>query len=130
VPPDSLELRLGWADDGGGLSGWLEVRNTGSTVVRLAGKPGLRPLGTDGKPLRTECIVTAELRLPGYVDVPPGAVARAPVGWGGWDGPPAGGQVEVTISDARYTVTVDGPAQPAGSGPGTNLWSNWFELVP
>ena len=131
VPQESLEVRLSWSpNDAGGLTGWLEVRNTGDSVVRLENKPGLRPLGVDGAPLATECIVTLELRLPGYVDVPSGGVARAPVGWAGWNGPAASGQVEVTFADLTYVVEVDGPAQPAGHGPGTNLWSNWFELVP
>lgn len=126
----TLDVRLSWsADDNGGLIGWLEVRNDGENAVRLAGKPGLRPLGLDGAPLATECIVTLELRTPGYLDVPSGGAARAPVGWGGWAGPPASGQVEVSFSDLTYIVDVDGPAQPPGRGPGTNLWSNWFELV-
>jgi hypothetical protein len=125
----TLEVRLSWsADERDGLIGWLEVRNSGENVVRLAGKPGLRPLGLDGAPLATECVVTLELRTPDYVDVPSGGTARAPVGWGGWDGPPAGGQVEVSFSGRTYTVDVDGPAQPPGRGPGTNLWSNWFEI--
>jgi hypothetical protein len=125
------DVQLVWSpDDQGGLTGWVEVHNSGDSVVRLSGKPGVRPLGVDGRPLTTECVVTLELRTPGYVDVPGGRVARAPVGWAGWDGPPASGQVELTVSSNSYTVVVDGPTQPAGRGPATNLWSNWFELLP
>jgi hypothetical protein len=126
-----LEVGLSWAaDDNGGLTGWLEVRNTSDDVVRLPGKPGLRPLGVDGAPLAADCIVTLEMRVPGYVDVASGGRARAPVGWGGWHGPAASGRVEVTFADQTFVVEVDGPAQPTGHGPGTNLWSNWFALVP
>ncbi len=126
----TIEVRLTWsADEHGGLSGWVQVRNVGTSPVRLPNKPGLRPLGLDGTPLDTECIVTLEMRMPGYVDVPAGGIGRAPVGWAGWDGPAAGGQVEVTIADATYTVRVDGPAQPSARGPATNLWSSWFQLV-
>ena len=128
--PSADDVRLSWSpDDQGGLTGWVEVRNARQSVVRVSGKPGLRPLGVGGEALPTECIVTLEMRTPGYVDVPSGGVARAPVGWAGWDGPPASGRVEVTVSDLSYTVEVDGPAQPTGRGPATNLWSSWFELV-
>lgn len=124
------DVRLAWSpDEQGGLSGWVEVHNSGERAVRLSGKPGVRPLGIDGAPLATECVVTLELRTPGYVDVPSGSLARAPVGWAGWDGPPASGWVEVRVSETSYTVEVDGPAQPSSRGPATNLWSNWFELV-
>lgn len=130
MPLEALEVRLAWApDENGGLTGWVEVRNTGADMVRLPGKPGVRPLGVDGARLPTECVVTAEMRLPGYVDVPSGGGARARVGWAGWAGPPASGQVEVTFADHTYTIDVDGPAQPSARGPATNLWSSWFELV-
>jgi hypothetical protein len=130
MPQQDLEVRLAWsADEQGGLTGWVEVHNPGDQVVRVEGKPGVRPLGTDGAPLDTECVITLELRTPAYVDVPRGGVARAPVGWAGWHGPPASGQVEVTFSGRSYTVEVDGPAQPSSRGAATNLWSNWFELV-
>jgi hypothetical protein len=129
--PSTNDVRLSWSlDDQGGLTGWVEVHNSREGVVRVSGKPAIRPLGVGGEALPTECLVTLELRTPGYVDVPSGGIARAPVGWAGWDGPPAGGQVEVTISDRPYTVEVDGPAQPTARGPATNLWSSWFQLLP
>jgi hypothetical protein len=57
----------------------------------------------------------------------PGERARAPVGWGGWDGPPASGKVLVTWAGGQTQVTADGPVQPEADGPATNLWSSWFE---
>jgi hypothetical protein len=129
--PRAGDVWLSWSPDGqGGLTGWVEVHNSTDNVVRVTGKPSVRPLGVDGAPLATECVVTLELRTPDYVDVPSRGVARAPVGWAGWDGPPASGQVEVTLGGRAYTVDVVGPAQPSGRGPATNLWSSWFELVP
>jgi hypothetical protein len=130
VTQESLTVELSWsADANGGLTGCITARNIGDDVVRVAGKPGVRPLGVDGTPLGTECVVTMEWRPPGYVDLPSGGVARAPVGWAGWNGPAASGRVEVTMADSTYVIDAEGPASPASRGPSTNLWSNWFELV-
>jgi hypothetical protein len=126
--PEEVQFVLAWhAEEDGGLTGELRVRNTSSRRVRLAGKPGLQPVGVDGVPLDTECVVTLELVLPGYVDIDPGDEASAPVGWAGWDGPPASGEVVVQWPGGGSRVTVSGPRQPASAGPATNLWSSWFE---
>jgi uncharacterized protein DUF4232 len=129
--PDDLELSLVWdEDDEGGLVGQLRARNITAMPVRLSGKPGLRPLGEDGAPLATDMVVTAEFRSPGYAEIGPGEQASAPVGWAGWHGPPAGGQVAIRLSGGDVIVATSGPFQPTRWGPPTNLWSSWFDLVP
>ena len=127
--PDQVSASVRWTSDGESLIGWVEVRNVSDAPVRLSGKPGLTPLGADGRPLDTSTLVTMELRTPGYVDVPPGATARARVSWSGWDGPPAGGRVRVGLAGGTVDAEVDGPVQPPSRGPGTNLSSTWFELA-
>jgi hypothetical protein len=128
--PEDLAIALAWQHtDDGALSGRLTVRNVSDHPVRVSHKPGLQPLAADGHRLDATCIVTAELRDPNHVVLEPGQQAQAPVGWAGWDGPPAGGDVHVTLAGGATTVTVDGPAQPASRGPATNLWSSWFQAV-
>jgi Protein of unknown function (DUF4232) len=129
--PDDLELSLVWdEDDEGGLVGHLRARNITATPVRLSGKPGLRPLGEDGALLATDTLVTAEFRSPGYAEIGRGEQASAPVGWAGWHGPPAGGQVAIQLSGGDVIVATSGPFQPTRWGPSTNLWFSWFDLVP
>lgn len=127
--PDDVELSLSWRAESGRLTGYLEARNVSGHPVRLSHKPGLTPVGTDGKPLDAHTMVTAELRMPYYVELAPGARARAPVGWGGWDGPPASGAVIITLAGGTAEVHVDGPPQPESRGPATNLSSSWFERM-
>jgi len=74
-----------WQDDDAALSGWVEVTNTGSDVLRVHGKPSVTPLAEDGSRLDARHLFTLEFLLPGYVDVPPGWQARAPVSWAAWD---------------------------------------------
>ena len=127
--PAEVEFSLAWRLEDGHLVGELEARNIGSRAIRLSGKPSLRPVGADGQPLDTGTVVSLELRLPGHVEVEPGRRARAAVGWAGWDGPPARGEVIVGWPGGHVVVTANGPRQPESSGPATNLWSSWFELV-
>jgi len=124
--PDDIALSLTWRPDGDGLQGELGARNVGQHRVRLYGKPRLVPLDIAGHPLAADTIVTAELRLPGYAELAPGESAVAAVGWAGWDGPAAGGTVRVEWPGGQADVPADGPRQPAGGGPATNLWSSWF----
>jgi hypothetical protein len=127
---DEVELRLRWHQvRDGALGGRLEVRNIGTRTVRIGGKPTLTPIGEHGRPLETEFVVTAELRMPPYVDLAPGQRAAAPVSWAGWDGPPASGQVRVEFDDVTVDVAADGPAQPASRAEPTNLSSSWFDLL-
>jgi hypothetical protein len=126
--PEDVELRLSWRTDDGQLVGALMARNVGNRVVRLSGKPVLRPIGADGEVLDTETVVSLELRIPDYVDLAPGGRARAPIGWAGWDGAPASGRIIVEWPGGQVAVLAEGPRQPASTGPATNLWSSWFEL--
>jgi hypothetical protein len=129
-----LAVRVVWeAKDGGldgGLDGYVEVRNVGDHVVRVDGKPLIRPLGADGKPLDAQHIVTAELRVPSYVDLQPGESATSRIGWAGWDGAPASGEVLVEWGsrgpERTARVAVEGPPQPPSPGPVRNLYSSWF----
>lgn len=127
--PTEVGFRLAWQLDDDELVGVLEAHNIGDRIIRLSGKPSLKPVGADGEVLATDMVVSLELRLPGHVEVPPGGRARAAVGWAGWDGPPASGQIIVEWPGGQVRVTAEGPRQPASSGPATNLWSSWFELV-
>lgn len=120
---------LSWRAESGRLRGELEARNTSNHPVRLSGKPGLTPIGRDGDPLDAETIVTLEFRPPGYVELAPGERARAPVGWGAWDGPPASGRVVVKWDGGEIEVMADGPRQPEADKRPTNLWSSWFKRV-
>jgi len=125
---DEVEFVLSWrADSRGRLTGHLEARNVCRHRVRLSGKPGLEPLGINDKPLGAACLVTLEMRVPGFVELAPGERARAPVGWAGWDGPPAGGTVIINWSGGAAKVPSDGPRQPESRGPVTNLSTSWFE---
>jgi hypothetical protein len=125
--PDDLELGLAWRlQEDGTLRGVLRARNVSQRRVRIAGKPALHPLADDGVPLGADSVVTAELRLPGYLDIDPGQVAESPVGWAGWVGHQASGDVVVEIAGAEWLVRVVGPRQPEATGPATNLWSSWF----
>jgi hypothetical protein len=73
-------------------------------------------------------IMTLELRLPGYVELAPGESATSGVGWAAWDGPAVGRLVRVEWPGGQADVPIDGPRQPAATGPATNLWSSWFEV--
>lgn len=124
-PPD-VAVSLDWHPDGEALRGEVVARNVGNRRVRLTGKPRLIPLDDAGQPLDADAIITLEMLMPGYVELDPGESAAAPVGWAGWDGPPAGPQVRVEWPGGSVDVTTEGPRQPAGRGPATNLISSWF----
>ncbi|HST49544.1 DUF4232 domain-containing protein [Jatrophihabitans sp.] len=124
--PDDVAFSLTWQPDGEALRGELAARNVGNRRVRLTGKPRIVPLDTAGQPLAAEAIMTLELLVPGYVELEPGESATAPVGWAGWDGPAAGPRVRVGWPGGQVDVAADGPREPAGNGPATNLWSSWF----
>ena len=48
---DEVEVTVRWERDEAGLRGQVLVRNVGGRTCRLPGKPGVRPLGQDGRPL-------------------------------------------------------------------------------
>ena len=127
--PDDVTFALTWSEEDGALKGVLEARNVGGRRVRLSGKPQLSPLDADGQPLDAPTIISAELRMPDYAELDPGEAARSNVGWGGWDGPAAGGIVRVEWRGGQADVPVSGPRQPSATGPATNLWSSWFERI-
>lgn len=127
--PSDVAFRLFWRAESGHLRGELVATNVSDHAVRLSGKPGLTPIGLDGEPLAAKTVVTLEFVPPGFVQLAPGERARTRVGWSGWDGPPASSTVLVTWSGGQTEVTADGPAQPEGHGPATNLSSSWFERI-
>jgi hypothetical protein len=53
--------------------------NISNHSARLAGKPGLTSIGTDDRPLDTDCALSLEWREPGYVELKPGERASSPV---------------------------------------------------
>lgn len=127
--PADLRLSLAWhAGPSGSLAGRLQARNVSDRLLRLAGKPALKPLGTDGLALDVDCVVTAEMRRPGFVDMAVGEAAVAPVVWGGWAGVPASGDWEVTLPGGTWFVTATGPRQPASLGLATNVSSTWWAM--
>jgi hypothetical protein len=127
--PGEVEFTLTWRADLGRLTGVLEALNVCDHPVRLAHKPRLSPTGVDGRPLDADHIVSAEMKIPGHVDLDPGKRARAHVSWAGWDGPPASGRVIVGWTVGSVEVEASGPQQPESLGPPTNLSSSWFEYV-
>jgi hypothetical protein len=126
--PDQVEVGLSWQERGDALTGSVTVRNTGSRACRVSGKPAVIPLAADGSPLDVQTIITLELRIPDHVVLEPGQEGRAPVGWGGWDGPPAGDRAVVVWGAERHRteVPVAGPRQPTSRSGPTNLSSGWF----
>jgi Domain of unknown function (DUF4232) len=127
--PGDVAFRLSWRAESGHLRGELEASNVCDHAVRLSGKPGMTPIGVDGKPLAARTIVTLEFVPPGFVELAPGERARTRVGWSGWDGPPASSTVVVTWSGGQTEVRADGPVQPIAKGPATNLLTSWFERI-
>lgn len=126
--PVDLDLVLVWSsDEHGGLTGELRARNVSDGPVRLGGKPGLQVLGVDGKPLDVRCILTAEIRRPGYVDLYPGEEAVSPVLWAGWDGGSVSGEVVVRLPGGSSRVRCSGPRQPTAVGPAMNLSASWWK---
>jgi hypothetical protein len=127
--PEDLSVTVRWERDGGGLRGQVIAENTGERACRLPGKPGVTPLGLDGKPLPVETVITLEWVSPGYVALEPGQRAAAPVAWGGWDGLAASAQAQVTWPGGAAMAAVEGPAQPAATGAPGNISSSWFRLL-
>ena len=127
--PGEVDFSLVWDLSNGSLTGELLAQNVCDRAIRLSGKPGLTPRGEDGEPLDAPTVVTAEYRPPGYVALEPGERARARVGWGAWNGPPASGTVTVKWDAGEVDIEALGPRQPDRTGPANNLWSSWFERV-
>jgi hypothetical protein len=125
-----VRVSLIWhPDEDGALHGSVTVHNISDRAVRVGGKPMIRPLGEDARPLETEHLVTAELRMPPHVDIPPGGRATASVSWAGWPGPAASGSALVSWNGGETVVQIDGPAQPPRTEEPWNLSSSWFDLV-
>ena len=53
-----MQVEVVGYDDGGSLSGWVEVVNDGATALRLPGKPSVRPLAVDGSELDLPHVIT------------------------------------------------------------------------
>jgi Protein of unknown function (DUF4232) len=126
---DDLAVSVRWERSGSGLAGEIFVENVGGHTCRLSHKPWVVPLGTDGRDLPVEAVITAELRLRPVI-LEPGRRAAAPIWWAGWCGDPASGAVRVNWVSGTQVVEVAGPHQPdcPGSGQPTNLSSSWFDV--
>lgn len=128
-----MQVEVVWQDDDGSLAGWVEVTNDGPEVLRVGGKPSVTPLAVGGSRLDLPHAVTLEMLVPGYVDVPPGGRARAPISWGAWDGPEPSGDVVVSWGPyegpVEVTVPAIGPRQPGRTSGGVNTSSSWFVLL-
>jgi hypothetical protein len=127
---DDLAVSVRWERAGAGLAGQILVENISGHACRLSHKPWVIPLGTDGRELPVEALITMELRLDPMI-LDPGRRAAAPVGWAGWCGDAASGLVAVKWVSGSAVVEVEGPRQPDCPGPGqpTNLSSSWFEVL-
>jgi len=123
---EDLSVTVRWEHDGGGLRGQVIAENTGERACRLPGKPGVRPLGLDGKPLPVDTVITLEWVSPGYVALEPGQQAVAPVAWDGWDGLAASSLAQVTWEGGAALAAVEGPAQPSATDAPGNISSSWF----
>lgn len=122
-------MTVRWEADGDRLRGQVLAENTSGRACRLPGKPAVRPLGTDGRPLPVETVITAELMVPGYVVLEPGQRAAAAVTWGGWNGASASPRAQVTWAGGSAEAVVHGPVQPASTHPPLNISSTWFRLL-
>ncbi|MGC4937427.1 DUF4232 domain-containing protein [Kribbella sp. DT2] len=125
--PGEVTFTLAWEADNGALHGVLEAVNVTDHPVRLSSKPGVTPIGLDGEPLSAETVVSLEMRLPGYVELPPGARATSTISWYAWDGPPAGDHARITWPGGEAEAPVTGPSQPTNRDGATNLSSTWFD---
>lgn len=128
--PEDVEVSLTWQARGEALSGWVGVRNGSGQACRVSGKPAVIPLAGDGTPLEVQTIITLELKIPDHVVLESGAEARAPVGWGAWNGPAAGDRAVVVWGAERHRteVPVAAPRQPPSRSGPTNITSGWFRL--
>lgn len=128
--PDQVEVWAEWREADGGLTGSLDVRNVSQSACRLSGKPALLPLSPEGEPVGASTVVTAELRLPGYVVLEPGSRARSRMRWPAWGGTAPGDQLRVRWPGGDRLVRLTGPSAPARSEGPQTISSSWFELVP
>ncbi len=124
--PGDVSVTVRWERDGSGLRGQVIAENTGRRACRLPGKPVVRPLGLDGRPLPVETVITLEMALPGYVVLNPGQRATAAVAWDGWDGARASPRAQVTWEGGEAVALVEGPVQPDSTDPPRNISSSWF----
>jgi hypothetical protein len=127
---EDLAVTVRWETDGTSLRGQVIAQNVASRACRLAGKPGIAPLGLDGTPLPAETIITLEMIHPGYVILQPGQRATAPVSWGNWCGQQASARARVSWQGGEAVADVHGPVQPGCcQGRPGNLSSSWFSLI-
>jgi hypothetical protein len=129
--PGDLTVTVRWDSDGnGGLRGEVIAENVGGRACRLPGKPTVTPIGPDGTPLPVQTVVTMEWLQPGYVTLPPGGRAAAPVHWLSWCGQRASDRARISWDDHSAIAAVHGPLQPeCTAGKPDNLSSSWFRLT-
>jgi Protein of unknown function (DUF4232) len=110
------------------MAGQIVVENVSDRACRLIDKPAVIPLGTDGRELPVETVITVEARLQPVI-LQPGGRAAAPVEWAGWCGDAVSGAVRVSWFSGSAVVEVEGPHQPdcLEAGQPTNLSTSWFE---
>jgi hypothetical protein len=138
IPPcgsDDLAVSVRWERAGVGLAGQIIAENVSGRTCRLSHKPWVIPLGTDGRELPVEAIITAELRLDPVI-LGPGGRAAAPVGWAGWCGDAASGVVRVkgscgSIGSApRPSSRLRDPANRTAPTPGSRRTFRRLGLTP
>lgn len=130
--PGEVQFQLTWKSTTlDVLDGDLVATNVSSRRWRLSGKPVIVPLDTSGQPLATKHVVTAEGRIPDYVEVPPGGRARAQVTWSWWDGTETSAHVRIKWPGGEVDAPIIGPTHPevprADHFSATS--SGWWELT-
>jgi hypothetical protein len=127
---DDLAVVVTWEREGTGLRGQVIAENVGDRSCRLASKPEVTPLRSDGSPLGARTITTREWRSPGYVTLQPRQRAAAPVAWASWCGQQASDRAQVDWPGGSAVAEVRGPAQPECTpGQPGNLISSWFDVI-
>ncbi len=125
--PADLAMAIAWTKTATGLTGLLKVTNHTTTACDLAVKPAVYPLGSDGKRLDVQNVMSAE-GYAGPSQLLPAATATSTLSWPSWCGAGAGDRADVDWGSGTATVNVaPGPTTPAcSSGAPNNISSGWF----